>query len=99
MRKTGVKYIILLCVMIGFVMGCNRKAEEKSALAEQESSAKVSVTKGEISTELPVVEQTTEVAASMGVPEEKTRENPEIYQRSGGAGDYSIKYGGVCRSS
>lgn len=79
MRKTGVKYIILLCVMIGFVMGCNRKAEEKSALAEQESSAKVSVTKGEISTELPVVEQTTEVAANMGVPEEKTNTAEWIY--------------------
>ena len=56
MKKTGVKYIILLCIMTGVVMGCSGEAKEKSALADQECSAKeVSVAKGQISTELPVV--------------------------------------------
>lgn len=76
------KYILLLCVIMGIVMGCSGKAEEKSVLAGQENSKEVSATEEVISTELPVVEETAEVPVSMGmaeVAEEKTNTAEWIY--------------------
>ena len=79
MGKKGMKFIVLLGILAGFVIGCNTKAEEKSALAEQEDSVKVSVTQGEISVKLPDVEQTIEAATSVAAVEEKTNRAEWIY--------------------
>ena len=78
MWKTRMKYIVLLCVLVGIVSGCSNKAEKKG----QENSKEVSATEDAISTEQPVVEESTEVPVSMGateVPEEKTNTAEWIY--------------------
>lgn len=82
MRKTGMKYIILLCVMMGIVLGCSGKEEEKSVLKGQRSSTKISATEQEISTDLPIAEQVTEVPDGMSTTEtseEKTNTAEWIY--------------------